>query len=224
MLLILIWANFYIFKGFNVVLWSGWISLDWKVSILQLSLLFFFVRLFFIQNNYQVVGYSLLFILGISVYLFYMQLDVFACFLLISETIVLLFVLTMLIHLNSNNLKTSLRARNLALVWLGVIVILLNNTWLVNYYNYYVEWYLSQYNGYNDLVSQYIYFFESKYILVLIALWLLILTMLLVSIVISCYSAQLNNTKVEINTVMYSRKSESLWHQWFTKPINRFFN
>lgn len=60
------------------------------------------------MNMYQLVGYASLTLISLGCLLFYLQLDVFACFLLVAEAIVMLFALTILMHLNyTNNIKTT---------------------------------------------------------------------------------------------------------------------
>lgn len=225
MLLLSFLVFIYYIKKINILFWIGWLELDWKVSFIQILFLFFSWRLFFLKNNYQLVGYSFLWIFNAAIYLFFLQLDVFACFLLVSESIVMLFVLTMLIHFNVNNLKNIFFKKNIIfLVIIILIVFFFINTWKVNYYNYYFDWYSSIHNNYNDLVSQYIYFYKNKYLLILIGLWLLVLTFLLVNIVISCFSINLENKSEKQSYTNYTRKTQNIWKQWYTKPIIRFFN
>lgn len=207
----------------NYVLWGGWLELDWSVSLVQLTVLFSIWRLFFIKNNYQMVGYSFLFVLSLSVYLFFLQLDVFACFLLVSESIVLLFVLTMLIHLNSSNIIDPIKTRNLLLAYVVIFSSFLFNTWSFTYYNYYVDWYSSQDSTYNDLISQYIYFYNNHVIVLLVGFWLLVVTFILVSIVLSCFSVHADSDVHNFKKVIFVRRSQNTWKQWYSKPITRFF-
>lgn len=208
---------------FNILIWDGWLELDWSVSFVQLMVIFSVWRLFFMKNNYQLVGYSFLFVLSISMYLFFLQLDVFACFLLVSECIVLLFVLTMLIHLNSTNLLNPIKTRNLTAAYIFVFISFLFNTWSFTYYNYFVDWYAVQDSTYNDLIAQYIYFYSNKVVVILIGYWLLLVTFILVAITLSCFSVHADSDVSSFKKVIFVRKSQSTWKQWYTKPITRFF-
>jgi len=75
------------------------------VFIFQSLITYFLLRLFFIKNNYQLVGYATLTLLIFGGYLFFLQYDVFACFLLVAESVVMLFILSILMHLNYTNIR-----------------------------------------------------------------------------------------------------------------------
>ena len=112
------------------------------------------------------------------------QLDVFACFLLVSETVVIFFMLTFIIHVNHTNL--SLRSKRSPLL---IFIIFLAGAF-VNYryyddgFSYYISWYTSQMSSYNDLLSQYIYLYTlNPYLTLIVGSWLLLLTFFLVLVI-----------------------------------------
>lgn len=82
-----------------------WFTFSAEVVLLQSLSFYYLYRLAAMRNVYQLAGYSALLLVVFAAYLFFLQLDVFACFLLVAESIVVLFALSILMHLNYTNIK-----------------------------------------------------------------------------------------------------------------------
>jgi len=159
-----------------------------------------------------------------TIYLFFLQLDAYACFLLLSESVVIFFVFSMLLHLNVNNLKHRNSKISLMVLFFCFFIGLTINSSTATYFNYFVSWYITQISHYNDLLAQYLFLYTNGIILILIGFFLLIITFVLVLLVISSFSVDLKKTQNETKKVFYVRKSQNMWKQWFTKPFSRFFS
>ena len=211
--------------GFSFILFINffkiniqWFDLSLEVFLLQSLIFYYLYRLLVIINLYQLVGYSTL-VLGLfAIYLFWLQFDVFACFLLVAELVVMLFVLSLLMHLNYTNLtKINVTKTLLFIPFFSLFFSQFSST---NNFTYWVDWYSSQLSQYNDLLPQYLFFYlVDSPLVVLVGVWLLILTFLLVQIILSIsFNRQVSNT-----TISYTRRTQNIWSQWYKKPIVRFF-
>lgn len=203
-----------LFAEFNL----NWLSLYMELLILQTLTLYYLYRLLSALNLYQLVGYSTLSLVIFAAYLFWLQFDVFACFLLVAESIVLLFVLSLLMHLNYTNLESKFTAQNIFIIFISVTCInIFPNS---NFFSYWVDWYNSQVSQYNDLLPQFIYFYLiDSPVVVLTGVWLLVLTLLLVHLILSISLTRQTTT----TTLHYTRKTQNIWTQWYKKPVLRFF-
>lgn len=198
---------------------TPFLSLEVLVCILELFLIYFFYKLSSYANAYQLVGYTSLWLLSSASYLFYLQFDVFACFLLVSESIVLLFALSIILHGNITNLQVKTSSK-LLLFLTPLLVSVLSTCNVAAGFKYWVDWYLTSSTSFNDLLPQYLYFYNiDQWVAVLIAVWLFILTLLVVQLILSLV---LGNTTQTLD-VSYSRKTQDIWAQWYIKPVTRFF-
>jgi hypothetical protein len=167
---------------------------------------------------FELLLWAFLFIFSFVIILFLYQLDVFACFLLVSETVVIFFILTFLIY--SNHTNSSIYRTSSAVIISFILVA--GGFWVSkfdsNVYAYYIDWYVGQISSYNDLLSQYIYIYNlNNYLTLIIGLWLLLLTFFLVIIL---------STKSEVGTngfINYFFKRQNMWKQWATQPFLKFF-
>lgn len=210
---------FFLFCSLNYLEFTVlWFSVSADSLVIQTLLLYFIFRLAFAVNLYQLIGYSSLTLLSIGAALFWLQFDVFACFLLVAESIVLLFVLSILMHLNYTNLtKSSLKK---PIIYLTLIVLLATQIKDSGNFSYWVDWYTTQSSQFNDLLPQYLYFYTlDAAVVVLTGLWLLILTLLLVHLILSLHFS--NST--DSSEISYFRKTQNIWSQWYKKPTLRFF-
>lgn len=196
---------------------AEWLSIDIEVIFLQTLMLYYIMRLGMVKNLFQLAGYSALVLITLGIYLFWLQFDVFACFLLVAESIVILFMVSLLMHLNYTNLKNLTKTNWIVFLILPTLV----NLFITNsQYNYWVDWYSSQISQYNDLLPQYIYFYTiDNGVVLLTALWLLVLTFLLVHLILNVHVSMGSN----ITTLTYTRKTQNIWSQWYKKPLIRFF-
>lgn len=195
-----------------------WLHILPELVLIQLLLLYYCIRLFNIKNYYQLIGYAVLFLLILSIYLFWLQFDVFACFLLVAELIVMLFVLTTLLHINYTNLS-KLTTIN---VWVPFCFILFcwQGVNTITSFNYWVDWYETQISQFSDLLPQFIFFYHIDTALVpLIGLWLLVLTFVLIFLILHI-SFSTNSTN---KSLFYTKKLQNIWTQWYVKPFIRFF-
>ena len=210
-LLLLLFVNFTSFQ-------IHWFQLTIEVFLLQSLLLYYLYRLVLVINLYQLVGYSTLTLLFLAAYLFWLQFDVFACFLLVAESVVMLFVLSLLMHLNYTNLS-KLNTPKLFFL-LPLFVLMFHSTNSTEVFSYWVDWYSTQVSQYSDLLPQYIYFYViDSPMVILTGFWLLILTFLLVHLILSIsFSRHTNNLNI-----IYTRKTQNIWSQWYKKPNLRFF-
>lgn len=196
-----------------------WLMITPELLIIQLLLFYYTIRLLNIKNYYQLLGYAVLFLVVLSIYLFWLQFDVFACFLLVAESIVMLFILTTLLHINYTNLL-KLNALNL---WTPFLVILFfwQGEIILTSFNYWVDWYESQISQFSDLLPQFIFFYSiDTYIVPLIGLWLLILTFVLIYLILNISLSKNTNN----SSLFYTKKIQNIWSQWYVKPFIRFFN
>lgn len=196
-----------------------WLMITPELLIIQLLLFYYTIRLLNIKNYYQLLGYAVLFLVVLSIYLFWLQFDVFACFLLVAESIVMLFILTTLLHINYTNLL-KLNALNL---WIPFLVILFfwQGEIILTSFNYWVDWYESQISQFSDLLPQFIFFYSiDTYIVPLIGLWLLILTFVLIYLILNISLSKNTNN----SSLFYTKKIQNIWSQWYVKPFIRFFN
>jgi hypothetical protein len=70
------------------------------------------------------------------------------------------------------------------------------------------------------LLPQYIYFYViDSPMVILTGFWLLILTFLLVHLILSI---SLSRHTDNLN-IIYTRKTQNIWSQWYKKPNLRFF-
>lgn len=204
----------------NILQYSiTWLVFTPELILIQLFLFYYTIRLFNIKNYYQLVGYAVLFLLFLAIYLFWLQFDVFACFLLVAESVVMLFILTTLLHINYTNL---MRNSTISL-WLPFFIILFmyQGVLSTNSFNYWVDWYETQASQFSDLLPQFIFFyFIDKAIVPLIGLWLLILTFVLIYLILHIsFSKNFTTT-----SLFYTKKIQNIWSQWYAKPFIRFFN
>lgn len=81
----------------------SWYSLNVELLLIQIITIYFLHQLSSVKNSYQLIGYMSLTLVFLGINLFYLQFDVYACFLLIAESIVMLFALSILMHLNVTN-------------------------------------------------------------------------------------------------------------------------
>lgn len=88
----------------NNLFWLAWVSFNPVLAAFQLFLLFSSAKLLYSKGIYESILWGFLSVLALTVGLFVHQLDVFACFLLVSETVVIFFILTFVIHVNHTNL------------------------------------------------------------------------------------------------------------------------
>lgn len=203
-----------LFSEFNL----NWLSLYAELLILQSLTLYYLYRLLSALNLYQLVGYSTLVLVVFASYLFWLQFDVFACFLLVAESIVLLFVLSLLMHLNYTNLEGKFVAKSIFIIF--AFVAFLNIFPTITTFSYWVDWYGSQVSQYNDLLPQFIYFYLlDSPIVILTGVWLLVLTLLLVHLILSISLTRQTAT----TNLYYTRKTQNIWTQWYKKPTLRFF-
>ena len=217
-LLLLLLAQVIITPQINP-LWLGWLSFNVEFFLLQVTLIFILLKLNSSLNMYQTLGYSFIVVILLSGYLFLEQLDVFACFLLVGESVIFLFALSMLVHLNVNNI-VSYRLRLLVLISssLGLLLPLLGQEALFSFYS---DWYSAQTSSYNDLLSQYLCLYVYHYpLLIIVGVWLLGLTFLLVSLATISFVRQ-DSVKLDVS---YVRQYQSLWSQWYKKPFINIIN
>lgn len=208
-----------IFFLINLLNYSfNWLTLIPELILIQLFLLYYTIRLFNIKNYYQLIGYAVLFLLFLAIYLFWLQFDVFACFLLVAESVVMLFIITTLLHINYTNLSKIFTIN----IWLPFALILLfwQGSVSISSFNYWVDWYESQVSQFSDLLPQFIFFYHiDGSIIPLIGLWLLILTFVLIYLILHI-SFSKNTTSTSL---FYTKKIQNIWSQWYVKPFIRFF-
>lgn len=195
-----------------------WLHILPELLLIQLLLLYYALRLFNIINYYQLVGYAVLFLLFLSVYLFWLQFDVFACFLIGAEAIIMLFILTTFLHINYTNLNKLVALH----LWIPFVMILFawQGSIVITSFNYWVDWYETQISQFNDLLPQFIYFYVIDVNIVpLVGLWLLILTFVLIQFILNM---SLINSSTN-SSLFYTKKIQNIWTQWYTKPFVRFF-
>ena len=204
----------------NNLFWLSWVNFNLVLTFFQVFIIFSAVKLFFSKNIYELVLWSFLVIFTLTLCLFVYQLDVFACFLLVSETVVIFFILTFIIHVNHTNLPLGNSK-----VYLHISTILLAYAFFnVAYFDgssfsYRVLWYTSQISSYNDLLSQYIYLYTlNSYLTLIVGFWLLLLTFFLV-LTVTASSHSSTNTSVS----NYFLKKQNLWKQWCSSPFLKFF-
>lgn len=220
MLLILFFLSVYnyIQVSYNIV-WVGWLGFNCELVFVQICLLFILARLNSSINLYQLLGFGFVFISVLGAHLFLLQLDVFGCFLLVGESVIFLFILSMLIHLNINNL---VRYRSSAVVYGLVIILILPTSSAEGLFSYYVDWYASQLSSYNDLIAQYLCFYQYHTpLLIFVGFWLLGLTFLLVTL---ATISTLNNFSRMSSEIKYVRQYQNLWDQWYRKPLINILN
>jgi hypothetical protein len=195
-----------------------WLSIAPEQLLIQTIFIYYLYRLGAAANLYQLVGYATLSLVTLGSYLFWLQFDVFACFLLVAESIVMLFVLSLLMHLNYSNIGES--GVSNSLVVLGVVLVLPTVTARSSSFTYWVDWYASQLSQYNDLLPQYLYFYNIDSPIVWgVGVWLLILTFLLVHLILSISLSRSTGGDI----ITYTRKVQNVWSQWYKKPVLRFF-
>lgn len=195
-----------------------WLMITPELMLVQLLLFYYTIRLLNIKNYYQLLGYAVLFLITLSIYLFWLQFDVFSCFLLVAESIVMLFILTTLLHINYTNLF-KLNTLN---TWIPFLVILClwQGRIVLTPFNYWVDWYESQTSQFSDLLPQFIFFYSiDAHIVPLIGLWLLILTFVLIYLILNI-SLSKNTSN---SSLFYTKKIQNIWSQWYVKPFIRFF-
>lgn len=180
-------------------------------------LVFFCTKLLYSDNIFKLLLWVFLLILLLTGYLFIFQLDVFACFLVVSETVVIFFVLSFIIHINHTNINLSYKSSFIIYPLFFILpLVYVNFNYIESVYSYYIDWFVSSLSSYNDLLSQYIYLYSySNGLILIIGSWLLLLTFLIVIIL------SLSPTTVTNNN--FINKRQSLWVQWFRKPYLRFF-
>ena len=83
---------------------SIFFDINLLLLFLEVILFYYLIKTQLSVNSFQLLGYLSVVILSFSSYLFYLQLDVFGCFMLVSESIVILFGVSIVIHLNWHNL------------------------------------------------------------------------------------------------------------------------
>lgn len=195
-----------------------WLVMSPELILLQSLTMYYFYRIALSGNIYQLVGYAALSLVLITSYLFYLQFDVFACFLIVSESIVMLFALTVLLHLNYTNISFWNRTPIVSVVLLlGFICGSISS---YNNFSYWVDWYSTAESQTNDLLPQYIYFYIiDSPVVVIVGFWLLILTILLVQLILSLGVEGVSSA----NATTYSRKTQNIWTQWYKKAYIRFF-
>lgn len=196
----------------------SWVAISPDVCLIQAIALFCMFRAATARNAYQLVWFTTSVVLAAALLLFHAQLDAYACFLLLAELVTLLFALTILIHLNYTNLEQRVASTRPQL--LAGIVALTPTTIAVSRYDYWVDWFAAQSSHYNDLLAQFIYFFLADGpVVVLVGVWLLVVTLLLVGVILALQLGRVSSQ----TTVAYTRKSQNIWTQWYTKPVSRFF-
>lgn len=208
-------------SGFNDILWFSWVNMNFTLIIFQLFLIFATLKLFFSKNIYEMLLWSFLNIFTLVIGLFIYQLDVFACFLLISETVVIFFILTFIIHVNHNNMHLS-KSKSYITILIILFLALFINFFYYNSsnYSYYTDWYTSQLSSYNDLLSQYIYIYTiNNYLMLLVGSWLLLLTFFLVIVL----TTSTNSSSLKETSFNYFFKKQNMWKQWSHSPFLKFF-
>lgn len=166
----------------------------------------------------------LYFLILVSIYLSVMQLEMFACFLFLSEFVIIVFFYCLFLHLNYtnkpliwNNLTNTTFLSTIIFfviitVWYfnkGVLLLYnLNDLYLVfvDIYDIYNNYYM------NDLVFFFHFFFHYNTILFFfIGLFLLIMTMVLlytvwlyVALYLTRKAALKNNFKVKVNKILWN--------------------
>lgn len=128
-----------IFKPLNSLFWLGWLSFDLLTFTIQLFLVFCSCKLFLSKNVYELLLWAFISITSFVFCLFFYQLDVFACFLLVSESVVIFFILTFIIHVNHTNINLSYRGGYLLLSVILVSCAFVFFVQDVNVYSYYLD-------------------------------------------------------------------------------------
>lgn len=195
------------------------LEIDPLVLVLELLIITYTYRLLRVSNGFQLLGYIGCLVTLYASFLFYLQLDVFACFLLVSELVVILFALSLLLHSNNHNKNLWY----LESVYYLVLAFLSTASFIpsIATYAYWVDWYVSLSGQYNDLVAQFSFFYlVDSIIMVLIAFWLLVMTMVIVQFI---WLSVAQSTDSAVN-VSYLRKTQRIWAQWYKKASSLFFN
>lgn len=196
----------------------SWLAFAPEVLLVQTIITYYLYRVTLVKNVYQLIGYATLLLTSFAIYLFLLQFDVFACFLLVAESIVMLFALSILMHLNYTNLCTPSKVN--AAWLLSLLVAMCPVIAYTDQLTYWVDWYATQSSQYNDLLPQYIYFYlVDSPVVMIIGLWLLVVTILLVHLILSMSLSRVSTT----TELSYTRKAQNIWTQWYKKPFLRFF-
>jgi hypothetical protein len=203
--------------------WNVWNSFWLEFFVLQVFIMYQIYKLFSEKNFFKMLISLLYFLILISIYLSVMQLELFACFLFLSEFIIIVFFYCLFLHLNYNNKPffwtnvtdaTFFKSISLTVVlviwYLNKDVVLLYN--INDLYLIFTDIY-TFYNNYlmNDLVFLFFYFFHYNVcVLLFIGLFLLVMTMVLLYTVwlyVSLYLTRKNflrsSFKVKITKVTW---------------------
>jgi hypothetical protein len=208
----------------ELFLWNIWNSFWFEFFFLQLLISYQIYKLFFEKNFFKMLISLLYFLILVSIYLSVMQLEMFACFLFLSEFVIIVFFYCLFLHLNYtnkpliwNNLTNTtflsiIVVFVLAVIWYfnkGILLLYnLNDLYLlfVDIYDIYNNYYM------NDLVFFFHFFFHYNTILFFfIGLFLLIMTMVLlytvwlyVALYLTRKAALKNTFKVKINKILWN--------------------
>lgn len=191
--------------------------------LLEINIIFFCLKLFYTNNPFRrliLLGVLLLLFSGI---LFWYQIEVYACFLLVNELMILLFIFILLIYKSyPSNIKGSEFYSSGFLIFLNIISFF---SWYISNYFVFIQnwmdWYWIDFYSilinltYNDLVAPF-YFFYIFYpnILLFLGLFLFFLSVIYLYLIFQAHNTSLK-LSIRINT---NTQEQNLY-----KPSSRHF-
>lgn len=215
MLLLLFYLFFRYHNYIDFMFWFNWLSINLKIFLPQFFLLYFTIKMFLKKNNYYFLGYNFLWIFMLFVFLSICQLSLFGLIILITESIVLFFILFIFIHTNVTNLYNK-EYKNIPfyIIWFICTILIFFESYDLNYYNYYITWYSTSNSFYNDFIYLYtiLYKFDSL-ILIFSGIFLLLLTFFLILNAFLCLKSLYYKNLLKKKSVNYFDKNQSIWYQ-----------
>lgn len=164
-----------------------WTSFDIYLFSSQIILLYLLYKITSTTNPFKKT-FLLFFILWVhGSFIFYYQAEVFACFLLVNELMVCLFIFLLMIYCGFDSIELNTRPTHFSFVWVVVLgtIGIYSQTPMFHYIIEWDDWdwqdyYLSLiYPTYNDLVSLYYFFYYiTPPTLILIGFFLFILSII----------------------------------------------
>lgn len=212
-LFLVFWKNFIFIGDFFII---SWYYIFVPLFLFNLIFLFLTFRIFFYKNYFELICFVFLWVLTGGILLFFYQFDAFACIILLSEFVLLMFGLFNIININSQNFKIRFKSHT---VWPFFILGGLYPFHLAftSYYNFFIDFYKSIVFSYNDFIQIYFCLYNSSLILLIIGFFLLFLTLYLLMLFFITKSF---NQSVHIDVV---HKDQSFWEQLKRTTFINFF-
>lgn len=208
----------------ELLVWNLWGSFWFEFFFLQVFILYQIYKLFFERNLFNMLLALLYILILLCLYLALMQVEMFSCFLFLSEFILIVFFYCLFLHLNYTNKKLFWNnvANNTLVLFISVFVILvfwyfnrgvllllnINDLYLafIDIYVFYGNYFM------NDFLFLFFFFYHYNiFFFFFIGLFLLIMTTLLLYVVF-LYSTMYISKKTFYKNKFFIKINNILWN------------